>query len=222
MLRQYEAEDLAPLAEQLRQENQRAKWITVGILLAFLGIPLTCISLLFDIGSEMIIAPFVAATIILANALRRSKQRRRAFITAFLALSHRASRTEIEAILRMRTASFDSRAPEEGKLQAICDSLLRCYLPRATEDEIQRLSPEARRCLASLLRPSLGSIWTQLIFAHNQEPNMSQAELATAILLALASLKQPGGERSARRILKHFKNESLREAAQEYLNSLRP
>ncbi len=51
---------------------------------------------------------------------------------------------------------------------------------------------------------------------------MSQAELATAILLALASLKQPGGERSARRILTHFKNESLREAAQEYLNSLRP
>ena len=100
--------------------------------------------------------------------------------------------------------------------------MLRRHLPRATEDEIQRLSPVARRYLASLLRPSLGSIWTQLLFAPNQEPNMSQAELATAILLALASLKQPGGERSARRILTHFKNESLREAAQEYLNSLRP
>ena len=212
MLRQHEAEDLAPLAEKLHQDTKRTRWLTLTFLLAVYAL-LIALGWVLKHDAFKFMGPSGLVTVLAINLVRRNKRRCQSYEDAVQALSQRASRMELEAILRLRAACFDSHPPEEAKLQMVCETMLRRHLPRATEDELQRLSPEARRCLASLLHPSLGSIWTRPAFAPNQEPNASQTELATAILLALTSLRQPGGERSARRVLKHFKNEALREAA---------
>ncbi len=223
MLRQYEAEDLAPLTEQLRQVNRRANWITLGLIVMLYG-PLT---FLVITGSKF--SPFRYTGplagwlgVPLIKRVRGSKRRRQMFTKAQQVLMQAMDRSTLGPLLQIRVECLNSSQLEATRLASTCDTFLLRRLPRATEDELLRLTPEERKILVRLLPHALGSPLTKPAFQPNQEPNLSETEPATAILLALATLKQTGGERTARRILKHFKNESLREAAQEYLNSLRP
>jgi hypothetical protein len=219
MLRQYEAEDLAPLAEQLRQENRRADWISLGLIvllsLAFIAITISKLPTVRPLAPMTTLIGFP-----LINAIRGYKRRRKAFAKAHQALMQAMDRSTLGPLLQIRDAAKDYWLPEVTRLASTCDTFLLRRLPRATEDELADLSQNERKILIRLLPRALGSPLTKPAFQPNQEPSLSEAEPATAILLALASLKQPGGERTARRILKHFKNEALREAAQEYLNSL--
>jgi hypothetical protein len=210
MLRQYEAEDLAPLAEQLRQENRLANRIALCVLVVGF-----CLLYALGIQSRLAFVVLLPAAI-----LRGSKRRRQAFTNARLALSQAMDRRGLGPLLQIRAACHRTSLTEASQLQNACDSILLRRLPRATDDELELLSAEERRILVSLLTESVGSIWTSPVLKANQEPELSDAELAMAIFLVLASLKQPGGEKSARRVLKHFKNEALREAAQEYLKAV--
>lgn len=220
MLRQYEATDLAPLAEDLHRENRRAFWRSLGIVLVLYGV-LSLIGVRMDPLNPFRFWSFgVVITTPLFRVVRHYKRRQQAFTKAHHALTQAMDRSTIGPLLQMRAACQSSALSEAQRLSGTCDSLLRSRLPRATEDELELLSPKERKILVRLLPIALGSPLTKPAFQPNQEPNASEAELATAILLALASLKQHGGEKSARRILKHFRDEALREAAQDYLNSL--
>ncbi len=217
MLRQYEAEDLAPLAEQLRQENRRALWISLGLIVVIYG-PLAFLTVMF--AAFQYKGPLLGyAGIWLIRLSRRYKLRRQTFTKAHQALMQAMDRSTLGPLLQIRAECLNSSLPEVTRLASTCDTFLLRRLPRATEDELLRLTSEERKILVRLLPRTLGNPLTKPAFQPNQEPNLSEAEPATAILLALASLKQPGGERTARRILKRFKNEALREAAQEYLKA---
>ena len=218
MLRQYEAADLAPLAEDLHRENQRANWISLLGALAFSALVLLLGYAFF--GKTFSLGGFMGmGAVRCANALRGNKRRRQAFTKANHALSQAMDRSTLGPLLQMRSACQSSSLPEAQRLSGTCDTFLRRRLPRATEDELEQLSTEERKILARLLSQSLGGPLTKPAFQPNQEPSLDEAELATPILLALTSLKQPGGEKSARRILRHFRNEALREAAQDYLKA---
>ncbi|WP_309722696.1 hypothetical protein [Armatimonas sp.] len=219
MLRQYEAEDLAPLAQRLRQENRRANWIALGVLVAVSGL-LIVVGFQNGVAFPFRLLQLVGLAIPLANASRGYKQRREAFLKAVQIVSQAMDRSTLGPLLQIRDTTRGSTLPEATRLASTCDTILRRRLPRATEDELLRLTPEERKILVRLLARALGSPLTKPAFRPNQEPSLSEAEPATAILLVLASLKQPGGERTARRILKRFKNEALREAAQDYLKAM--
>ena len=213
MLRQYEAEDLAPIVAQLRQENRRVNWITLGLIVVLYGPALLS-------PSFRSLWPWAGwVGIPLVNVVLGYKRRRKAFTKAHQALTQAMDRSTLGPLLQIRAECLNSSLPEVTRLASTCDTFLLRHLPRATEDELMRLTPEERKVLVRLLSQALGSRLTKPAFQPHQEPSISEAESATAILLALISLKQPGGEKSARRILKHFKNEALREAAQEYLEA---
>jgi hypothetical protein len=89
-------------------------------------------------------------------------------------------------------------------------------------DELERLGKEERKELVSLLTITLGPhfVRTRLMGA-SKEPNGKNIEFGIALFLALTTLKEPGGEKSARLVLKRYSDERLREAAKEYLSALR-
>ena len=183
MLRQYEAEDLAPIAQQLRQENRKANWIALGLVVV-ISIPL----LLFAYNAGKFapfryLGPFVALGIPLVNAARGYKRRRKAFTKAHQALMQAMDRSTLGPLLQIRTECLNSSLPEVTRLASTCDTFLLRRLPRATEDELLRLTPEERKILVRLLPRALGSPLTKPAFQPNQEPSLSEAEPATAILL---------------------------------------
>jgi hypothetical protein len=91
-------------------------------------------------------------------------------------------------------------------------------VPRATVDELERLGESECRELVALTYLTLGPhlVQTRLMGA-TKIPRAENIEFGIALFLALATLKQPGAEKSARFVLKRYANERLREAAQEYL-----
>ena len=227
MLRQYEADDLAPLAERLRQENQRALWLTWGITsTTYLLLLIVMLRQSGDISSSLagmayLIFYTIPFPLIVLERTHRSRRRRAVLQQVRQAFTQATDRSTLEHVLRIRAACRRSFVPdaETSQLASLCDMHLRRHLPRATETELQQLSAQARVGLVRLLAATLKSPLFKPGIAQTQISQQLQ-DLVVAILLTLATLKQPGAERLARRCLTNHQNEAFPEAAQEYLNSI--
>jgi hypothetical protein len=226
MLQQTQTATLEDITERLQRENLRALWISRGLfLLALVSFYYWC-QLAAPVKFYRSFSPlwFFIVPVLLAGLHQegyRSGRRRRILEEAIVPLGLFQERAGLGTLLRFRrTLVFTT--DEECKLQALCVNPLHKLAPRATVDELERLGKEERKELVSLLTITLGPhfVRTRLMGA-SKEPNGKNIEFGIALFLALTTLKEPGGEKSARLVLKRYSDERLREAAKEYLSALR-
>lgn len=214
MLQQTQTATLDELTERLQRENLRARWISRAIVvsalvsLVLLGRYLSTLFLLM--------LPFVLLGYQYEGY--SSKRRRKVLEEAIVPLGSFQERGGLGALLRFRRTLIFTTT-EENKLQVLCINPLYKLVPKATADELERLGKGERKELVSLLYITLGPhfIHTRLM-GGSKEPNAKSNEFGIALFLALTTLKEPGGEKSARLVLKRYDDERLREAAQEYLS----
>ena len=224
MLQRTQSQTLEEFTERLQHENERAEWIKYNLKLAtwvsFLILTVSWQHLAIrgiHPGWFLLVPPFLFGLRQEGFSLAR---RRKVLAEAIIPLGTFQERAGLGTLLRFRRALVFT-TEEERKLHALCVNPLHKLVPKATADELERLGKGERKELVSLLYITLGPhfIHTRLM-GGSKEPNAKSNEFGIALFLALATLKEPGGERSARLVLRQYEDERLREAAQEYLNTL--
>ena len=225
MLQQTQSQTLEELTERLQRENQRAEWIKYNLKLAtwvsFLIITFNWQYLAIrgiHPGWFLLVPPFLFG---LRQEGFSRVRRRKVLAEAIIPLGEFQERAGLGTLLRFRRALVFT-TEEECKLQALCVNPLHKLVPRATVDELERLGAEERKELVSLLKITLGPHFVRTrIIGASKEPSGKNIEFGIALFLALTTVKELGGEKSARLVVKRYEDERLREVAQEYLNSLR-
>lgn len=222
MLQQSQPTTLEELTKRIQRENVHARTVSRWMVRLAVGCVLWCGILLLPSGSYRAYSPLwpllIATCLVgLSPESFRSRRRRKALAEAIGPLGLFQERAALGTLLRFRqTLIFTT--DEECRLQALCVRPLHRLVPRATVDELERLDETECRELVALTYLTLGPhlVRTRLL-GGTRADNVANISFGIALFLALATLRQPGAEKSARFVLEHYADERLREAAQEYL-----
>ncbi|WP_309709915.1 hypothetical protein [Armatimonas sp.] len=204
---------LVTLTVTIKRLNQR--------FLSGFGI-FACMALLVVLSHGILQLLGLVVCLIFGNALSEVWRVRRHTLDEAAALVGATTDRQAVASLLLLDRTCRLNSPTDYHVRAQINHALVRLLPRLTEEELHQLTPEQRAGLVQL---------TRLVFTHTlltrqlfvpppQFPTQRQVDFGVSLFLVLSSLKQPGAEATAQLVLTHYSNERLREAAQEYLNTL--
>lgn len=219
----YTAEDVSLLLERLERRERRQRRLFLGLLIG-LGIVCWAVQrrLAWELGTSLNLVLALPSLLVLVLYVFYAGHPRQAqpFEKILQLLQQSPASQPLVVYLQLYFLCDANTSMVKNELRTLCREHLGKRLLTVTVGELELLTPQERRRLVHLLyeQPKANPL-TTLISIYPPPLAPKERELQLGILLALGTLRHPGGEKAARRILRGSKDEALQEAARDYLSA---